>query len=75
MLAKGPEVRQAARMRKPVLITVGAIIAAMGVIFTFQGIGVIGGSAMTGSTLWAILGPIIALAGIVLVVVGLRRKS
>ena len=75
MLAKGPEVRQAARMRKPVLITVGAIVAVMGVIFTFQGIGVIGGSAMTGSTLWAILGPIIALAGIVLVVVGLRRKS
>ena len=75
VLAKGPGVRQAARMRKPVLITVGAIVALMGVIFMFQGLGVIGGSAMTGSTLWAILGPIIALAGIVLVVVGLRLKS
>ena len=30
---------------------------------------------MTGSMLWAILGPVIALAGIALVVVGLRRKS
>ena len=67
--------RQAARMRKPVLITVGAIVAAVGLIFMFQGLGVIGGSAMTGSTLWAILGPIIALGGMVLVVVGLRRKS
>ena len=75
MLAKGPEVRQAARMRKPVLITIGAIVAVMGVIFMFQGLGFIGGSAMTGSTLWAILGPIIAIAGIVLVLVGLRRKS
>jgi hypothetical protein len=75
VLAKGLGVRQAARMRKPVLITIGAIVAVMGVIFMFQGLGVIGGSAMTGSTLWAILGPIIALAGIVLVVVGLRRKS
>ena len=75
VLAKGPGVRQAARMRKPVLITVGAIVALMGVIFMFQGLGVIGGSAMTGSTLWAILGPIIALGGIVLVVFGLRRKS
>ncbi len=28
---------------------------------------------MTGSTLWAILGPIIAVVGIVLVVLGLRR--
>ena len=62
-------------MRKPVLITIGSIIAVMGVVFTFQGIGVIGGSAMTGSTLWAILGPIIALAGIVLVIMGLRRKG
>ena len=62
-------------MRRPVLITIGAIVAIMGVIFMFQGLGVIGGSAMTGSTLWAILGPIIALAGVVLVVVGLRRKS
>ena len=62
-------------MRKPVLITIGAILAVMGLIFMFQGLGVIGGSAMTGSTLWAILGPIIALGGMVLVVVGLRRKS
>ncbi len=44
-----------------------------GVIFTFQGLGFIGGSAMTGSTLWAILGPIIAVVGVVLVVLGLRR--
>jgi hypothetical protein len=62
-------------MRKPVLITIGAIVAVMGLIFMFQGLGVIGGSAMTGSTLWAILGPIIALGGIALVVVGLRRRS
>ena len=67
--------RQAARMRKPVLIIVGAIVAVMGLVFMFQGLGVIGGSAMTGSTLWAVLGPIIAVAGIVLVVVGLRRRS
>jgi hypothetical protein len=62
-------------MRKPVLVTVGVLIAVMGAIFTFQGIGVIGGSAMTGSTLWAILGPIIAIAGIALVVYGLRSGA
>ncbi|GAA1747761.1 hypothetical protein [Agromyces humatus] len=60
-------------MSKPVLVMIGAIVALMGVIFMFQGFGVIGGSAMSGSTLWAVLGPIIALAGIALVVVGLRR--
>jgi hypothetical protein len=60
-------------LRKPVLITVGVIVAILGAVFTFQGLGFIGGSAMTGSTLWAVLGPIIAVVGIALVVVGLRR--
>jgi hypothetical protein len=60
-------------MRKPVLVTVGVIIAILGAIFTLQGLGFIGGSAMTGSTFWAILGPIIAVAGIVIAVFGLRR--
>ncbi len=75
MLAAKLLVRDAAHMSKPVLITIGAIVAVMGVVFMFQGLGVIGGSAMTGSTLWAILGPIIAVVGIVLVVLGLRRGS
>ena len=60
-------------MRKPVLVTAGVIIAVLGAIFTLQGLGFIGGSAMTGSTLWAVLGPIIAVAGIVIAVFGLRR--
>jgi hypothetical protein len=60
-------------MSKPVLVTVGVIVAILGAVFTLQGLGFIGGSAMTGSTLWAILGPIIAVAGIVIAVIGLRR--
>ena len=60
-------------MRKPVLVTIGVIIAVLGAIFTLQGFGYIGGSAMTGSTLWAVLGPIIAVAGIVIAVFGMRR--
>lgn len=62
-------------MQKPVLITVGVIVAIFGAIFTFQGLGLIGGSAMTGSTVWAILGPIIAVAGIALALIGLRRSG
>ena len=61
-------------MRTPVLVIVGVILAAMGTVFTLQGLGVLGGSPMTGSTLWALLGPIIALLGIVLVVYGLRSR-
>lgn len=59
-------------MRKPVFIIVGAIVTVAGIVWMFQGLGVIGGSAMTGSTLWAVLGPIVALIGIALVVFGLR---
>ena len=61
-------------MRTPVLVIVGVILAIMGAIFTLQGLGFLGGSPMTGSTLWALLGPIIALLGIVLVVYGLRSR-
>ncbi|WP_139417462.1 hypothetical protein [Agromyces laixinhei] len=62
-------------MRKPVLVAIGSLVVIMGVVFTLQGVGLIGGSAMTGSTLWAILGPIIALLGIALIVVGLRSRT
>ena len=51
----------------------GAVLAALGVLFTLQGLGYVGGSAMSGSTTWAVLGPIIALVGVALVVVGVRR--
>ncbi|SIO16716.1 hypothetical protein [Agromyces cerinus] len=61
-------------MRKPVLVAIGALVVVMGVVFMLQGIGLIGGSAMTGSALWAILGPIIALGGVALIVLGLRSR-
>ncbi len=61
-------------MRKGVLITVGVLVIIVGAVFTFQGLGVIGGSAMTGNTIWAIIGPIIALVGIALTVYGLRSS-
>jgi len=38
-----------------------------GSVFFLQGIGLLGGSSMSGSTLWAVLGPLIALAGLALV--------
>ena len=59
-------------MRRPILVIVGIIVALMGAVFTLQGLGLMGGSPMTGSPFWAVLGPIIALLGIVLAVYGLR---
>jgi hypothetical protein len=62
-------------MGRPVLVAVGVLVAVMGTIFFFQGIGVLGGSAMTGQTLWAVLGPIIAVAGLAVAGLALRRPG
>ena len=56
------------------LVGAGSLITVAGVVFTLQGVGVIGGSFMSGTTTWAILGPLIALAGLALVIAGLRRR-
>ena len=50
-------------MKSSLLIGAGALITVAGIIFALQGLGYIGGSAMTGVTFWAVAGPLIALAG------------
>lgn len=52
----------------------GVILAAVGLLWTLQGFNVIGGSVMSGSSLWATLGPIILIIGVVLIVVGIARR-
>ncbi len=61
-------------MKYSLLVGVGALITIAGIIFALQGLGYIGGSAMSGVTFWAVLGPLIALAGIALAWFGLRRR-
>ncbi len=62
-------------MVRGLLIGVGLLVTVAGVIFTLQGVGDIGGSGMTGSTFWAVAGPIIALAGLATAAFGLRRRA
>jgi hypothetical protein len=52
----------------------GVILAAVGLVWTLQGLNVLGGSAMSGSALWAIIGPIVLLAGLALIGVGIARR-
>jgi hypothetical protein len=60
-------------MRRVVLVGVGVLITLAGVVFTLQGVGVLGGSVMFGVTLWAVVGPVIALAGLAIAAFGVRR--
>jgi hypothetical protein len=62
-------------MRRPVAVVVGALLVAVGALWTVQGVGYVGGSAMSGVTLWAVVGPIVAVVGVLLAVWGGRRKT
>ena len=59
-------------MRRVVLVGSGFVLTLAGVVFTLQGVGVLGGSVMSGVTFWAVAGPVIGLAGVILAAIGLR---
>ncbi|WP_134428159.1 hypothetical protein [Mycobacterium ulcerans] len=58
-----------------VTFAVGLIIALFGSIWALQGVGVLGGSPMSNTTTWSVIGPITALVGIVIAVISWRRMS
>jgi hypothetical protein len=60
---------------KWVLLVVGVLLVLTGTLWTLQGLDVVGGSAMSGVTLWAIVGPIVGVVGLVLAILGARRKA
>jgi hypothetical protein len=61
-------------MRRVVFVGVGFILTLAGVVFTLQGVGILGGSVMSGITFWAVAGPVIALAGVAMAAIGLRDR-
>jgi hypothetical protein len=62
-------------MRNSLLVGVGVLVTIAGVIFALQGFGVLGGSAMSGSSVWKVIGPLIAIAGVAIAATGLRRRG
>ena len=62
-------------MKRALTIGVGVLLMLAGAIFALQGAGAMGGSAMSGVTFWAVIGPVIAIAGLILAAVGLRRRG
>jgi hypothetical protein len=55
---------------------IGGLLAfVLGLLWTLQGTGALGGSVMSGVTLWAVIGPVVALIGLVLIVTGVRRRA
>jgi hypothetical protein len=64
-------------MRRAFVVTfaVGLIVALLGLIWALQGFGVLGGSWMSNTTTWSIIGPITVLIGIVIAVLSWRKLS
>lgn len=56
------------------LVPVGLVFVLVGLVWTAQGIGWLEGSVMTGKTLWAVIGPLVALVGAGVVALGVRRR-
>lgn len=59
-------------MTRSVALALGAVLVVVGGVWTVQGLGYLAGSPMTGVTLWAVVGPLVALAGVALMVRGGR---
>ena len=56
------------------VLGLGVVLTLLGVVFTLQGLDILPGSGMSGVALWAIVGPIMAIVGLVLLGVGFARR-
>jgi hypothetical protein len=59
-------------MRKWLPLVAGVVLLLVGLLWTFQGVGVIGGSFMSGQKLWFDIGVVLALIGLALLILALR---
>jgi hypothetical protein len=55
-------------------LVAGVLLVGMGGLWTLQGLGLVGGSVMSGERTWAVIGPVVAVAGLVAIGVGARRR-
>ena len=51
-------------MAKPLWVVVGVVLVLIGLLWTLQGLDVIQGSSMSGTTTWSIIGPVVVLLDI-----------
>jgi hypothetical protein len=55
-------------------IVLGIVLALAGAVWTLQGLGFVGGSFMTGATIWAVIGPVTIVVGLIVAVAGFRAR-
>lgn len=61
-------------MLKVVGLAVAGLMVLVGALWTFQGLGYVEGSSMTGEKTWSVIGPIVAGLGVALMIAIMGRK-
>ena len=60
---------------RPARVIIAVLLALAGLVWFLQGINVLPGSAMSGSTFWAVAGLVVLVGGIAVIVVEARRRG
>ncbi|MEH0825493.1 MULTISPECIES: hypothetical protein [unclassified Micromonospora] len=61
-------------MRGWLTLTLGLLAVVVGAVWTVQGLGYVGGSVMTDRRIWAVIGPVLILIGLVVLWRGLKAR-
>ena len=56
-------------------LVIGIIAALVGIVWTLQGLNILHGSVMSGQPAFVVVGPIVAVVGLVLVAIGARGRK
>jgi hypothetical protein len=57
-------------MTRRVRMVLGGLLVGIGLVWTLQGLDLLGGSVMSGVTIWAVIGPVVAVLGLSLALSG-----
>jgi uncharacterized membrane protein YidH (DUF202 family) len=60
---------------KSLLMIFGVLLILMGGLWFLQGVNIVKGSSMTGQSSWALYGGIAVVVGVVLLVMGAKKKA
>ncbi|MET8259000.1 hypothetical protein ACFYPG_19755 [Micromonospora sp. NPDC005553] len=61
-------------MRGWLPLTLGLLAVVIGAVWTVQGLGYVSGSVMTDEKIWAVIGPIVTVVGLIVLWLGLRSR-
>ncbi|MEU7864132.1 hypothetical protein [Nonomuraea sp. NPDC049141] len=61
-------------MKAWIFLVLGVLLILVGGLWTLQGLGIVGGSVMSGVTMWAIIGPVVLIIGVALAFLGIRQR-